>query len=190
MREPCPKCGKGKLVNRVKPESVEKIRGRQTVRVQIGSERHIPVMESLVHETRVIGDPPVESVFWYWEGRVQHCIVEHLIKSGYGITRVSDTKSRESGKDIEAASPQGKTLWLTVKGYPHKSAHTQARHWFAESLFDLVLYREGNDTVEFGIGLPEGFATYRNLANRVTWFKKCVPFRFYWVQEDGTVRVE
>ena len=90
----------------------------------------------------------------------------------------------------EAQSSDGKRLWLTVKGYPEKSTHTQARHWFAQCLFDLIVYRHEDDAAELGIGLPDGYATYTNLAKRIKWFKNVTGFRFYWVKEDGTVRTD
>ena len=58
---------------------------------------------------------------------------------------------------------------------------------FAEALFDLILYREQNGTADLGIGLPRGFSTYLNLSQRVGWFKRSVPFRFYWVDQSETV---
>ena len=76
---------------------------------------------------------------WFWEGNVQGRIVAHLSREGYLIRRVSDTGSREQGKDITAAGPGGATLWVSAKGYPEKSGATQARHWFAGAVFDLIL---------------------------------------------------
>jgi len=189
-KEPCPKCGKYKFVNRVRSEAVETIR-RRSITIQVEPDKVKPLTEDDIREGGVICIlPETRGTPWFWEGNVQRCIVEHLVGKGYQITRVAETKKRESGKDIEARLEDGRKLWLTVKGYPEKSAHTQARHWFAEALFDLILYREEDATAELGIGLPHGFSTYRHLARRIDWFKDCVPFRFWWVQRDGTVRVE
>jgi len=127
---------------------------------------------------------------WYWEGSIQDCIVEYLRSQRYQITSTANTHTRESGKDIQGKSPDGTVLWISVKGYPIKSSRTQARHWFAELLFDLILYRSENANAQLGIGLPYGFATYRNLARRIDWFKQSLPFQFYWVHEDGTVTAE
>jgi len=131
-----------------------------------------------------------DSSAWYWEGNVQSRIVEYLKNRGFTITHVANTGARESGKDIEAQAADGRTLWLSVKGYPEKSSNTQARHWFAETLFDLILWREQDSAVELGIGLPDDRKTYINLSKRVGWFKQIVPFRFYWVSESGVVREE
>ena len=127
---------------------------------------------------------------WFWEGSIQDRIVEYLRAQRIQITSTANTHTRESGKDIQGKSPDGTVLWISVKGYPIKSSHTQARHWFAELLFDLILYRSENANAQLGIGLPYGFATYRNLARRIDWFKQSLPFQFYWVHEDGTVTTE
>ena len=161
----CLKCRGDKLINRVGMKA-------------------IALSPSKTRREQTTGHP------WYWEGNVQRRIVEHLEASGYAIVRAADTGSRESGKDIEARSVDGRTLWLSVKGYPEKSSNTQARHWFAETLFDLILYREQDSAVELGIGLPDDHKTYINLSKRVGWFKQLVPFRFYWVSESGVVRTE
>ena len=55
-------------------------------------------------------DFPLDSVLWFWEGKVQERIVEHLVKKEYQISRYANTKSRESGKDIEAIAPEGQVL--------------------------------------------------------------------------------
>jgi len=190
VREPCPSCGRYKLVNHVKQETVDRLERRRGTTVHISPAKIKAIDEEDIRQGKVIVDPPLDSLFWFWEGKVQACIVEYLMKNGYQIIHSANTTSRESGKDVEALSPNGQVLWITVKGYPRKSEHTQARHWFAESLFDLTLYREQDINAELGIGLPDGFATYRNLASRVTWLKSRMPFQFYWVSENGTVKAE
>lgn len=190
VKEPCPGCGRYKLVNHMKQEAVEHLQRHRGTSIQIDETKIKPITAEDVRGEGVEVDFPLDSVLWFWEGKVQERIVEHLVRKGYQISRYANIESRESGKDIEAIAPEGQVLWITVKGYPQKSKHTQARHWFAGSLFDLILWREEGTTTELGIGLPDRFATYRNLAARVTWLKNCMPFRFYWVSEDGTVRVE
>ena len=100
---------------------------------------------------------------WYWEGNIQGAIVEYLRKADWRISRSADTTSREAGKDIEAERGS-RELWVTVKGWPEKSANTQARHWFAAALFDLVLYRTDNPSVELAIGIPGGIQHIRKFA--------------------------
>ena len=125
---------------------------------------------------------------WYWEGNVQDSIVAHLESEGWKILSSADTSTREAGKDI-VATKDGQELWVSVKGYPVKSANTQARHWFSHALFDLVLYRDENPDVRLAIGLPAGFVTYQNLIPRVSWLRKNLPFEVITASEDGEVEV-
>lgn len=126
---------------------------------------------------------------WYWEGNIQSSVVNHLVINGFTIRSVADTASRTSGKDI-IASKDGNELWISVKGYPEKSQHVQARHWFSGAIFDLILYHGENSDAMLGIALPDGFTTYKNLVPRIRWLKNSMPFQIYWVNETGTVRVE
>lgn len=69
-------------------------------------------------------------------------------------------------------------------------APAQARHWFSSAIFDAVLYRGERRDIDIAVGLPDGFGTYQKLAMRVGWLKEGMPFRLFWVSEDGTVREE
>jgi hypothetical protein len=138
----------------------------------------------------VTSDRPPADRPWTWEGNIQAAIVRRLSENGYHILRVSDTDTREQGKDIVARTADGQQCWISVKGLPASSVNVQARHWFAGALFDMILYRQENPDVRIGIGLPDGVPTYLNLARRVTWFKQASGFTFYWVSEDGRVREE
>ncbi|MEK5645814.1 hypothetical protein BK138_32005 [Paenibacillus rhizosphaerae] len=130
-----------------------------------------------------------ENTPWYWEGNVQSKVVRYLVLNGYTIHSVADTISRSSGKDI-IASKSGSELWISVKGYPQKSQHIQARHWFSNAIFDLLLYHDENPEAQLGIALPVGFTTYKNLIPRINWLKNSMPFQFFWVDEFGNVQVE
>jgi hypothetical protein len=127
---------------------------------------------------------------WYWEGNIQSRLVDELKRLGYAIESVVDTGTKEPGTDIVARSSGGKGLWVTVKGFPEKSAYTQARHWFAGALMDVVLYRGAESAIDLAIGLPDGFPTFQALASRVAWLRDRVPYSVYWVGESGTVRTE
>ncbi len=127
---------------------------------------------------------------WTWEGNVQSAIVTHLAARGHRIVSVAKTAAREPGKDIEARTPEGRLLWISVKGWPEKSENTQARHWFSQALLDMILYREDSPEAELAIGLPGGFPTYENLWRRISWFRKTLPLRVYWVSSDGTISKE
>lgn len=127
---------------------------------------------------------------WHWEGYIQAQIVNYLQSQGYEIQRTADTAARTHGRDIEARSPNGEALWISVKGYPESSPGVQARHWFAGALFDLVLYRHESSTAHLALGLPDGYTTYLNLARRSQWLQRTMPFAIYWISETGAVRVE
>ncbi|KYH30573.1 hypothetical protein [Neomoorella mulderi] len=127
---------------------------------------------------------------WYWEGNVQSKVVAYLAGRGYFIRSVTDTASRAQGKDIVAVTPEGKELWVSVKGFPENNSYTQARHYFAEAVFDVVLYRSENPEVELALALPHGFSTYERLALRISWLRKTLPLKVYWVDESGDIRAE
>ncbi len=123
---------------------------------------------------------------WCWEGHVQARVAGFLRDTGWTVVRTADTASRERGKDIEAITSGNSRLWVTVKGYPLKSPDQQARHWFAEVLYDLIRYRSEDEGVLLGVGLP-AHSTFRNLATRIAWLSGELPFQFYWVHKDGSV---
>lgn len=127
---------------------------------------------------------------WYWEGNIQSVLVSWLVRQGYTIRKVSDTAARTQGKDIIAVDSSDKEHWISVKGYPERSPNVQARHWFSDALMSLTLYRDEDSSVNLGLALPDGFATYINLAPRIEWLRRAMPFTIYWVSEGGHVRVE
>jgi hypothetical protein len=127
---------------------------------------------------------------WYWEGNVQAVAAAWLEAQGWVITQAADTATRAPGVDLVARRLPDKELWVTVKGWPESCPHTQARHWFAGVLFDLVLYRNENSHLYLAAALPDGYATYRNLAERTTWLRRTMPFTLIWVAADGKVRSE
>jgi hypothetical protein len=135
-----------------------------------------------------------ESCAWHWEGNVQSLLVSWLAAEGYSIRCVADTASHASGKDIKAVSPDGRELWISVKGYPHgtasTNASTQARHWFASAVFDLALYADERQDVHLALGLPDSFRTYASLAARTTRLRQAMGFEITWVSETGQVRLE
>jgi hypothetical protein len=127
---------------------------------------------------------------WNWEGNIQATLASFLAKEGYKLTRVANTESRESGKDIEAINPDGKILWISVKGWPEKSENTQARHCFSQALFDIILYRNESKDIELALAFPDGCQTYLNLAKRIKWFKDTARFNIFWISEYGSIRIE
>jgi len=149
----------------------------------------------------VCSEPPVtltllapgrmpEERSWFWEGNVQARVVEYITRLGYNVAFAADTASKQQGKDVIANSPSGKTLWISAKGYPagtvKTNPRTQARHWFSQALFDLVLWHSENASVELALAFPNQI-TYRNLAVRVKWLLEYLGAGIYWVDESGEV---
>lgn len=158
--------------------------------------RTFKIVNSLIDNTSHIIDQPARanatqpSKPWSWEGNIQDVIVQYLRQKGHKIIRVSNTENREQGKDIVATTHTGQPLWVSVKGLPEKSANIQARHWFSQALFDMILYRSENSNAKLGIGLPDNVPTYLNLVSRVAWFKQACGFTFFWASQNGKVREE
>lgn len=138
-----------------------------------------------------VAEPPAGAQPWHWEGNVQAAIAAHLASTGWRLTQVVDTASKAQGVDV-IAQRNGLELWVTVKGYPkgteRTNPSTQSRHWFSHAMFDVVRYRTKRPDVAIGVGLPDGFTTYLNLAPTVEWLHASAPFDFYWAGEDGEVR--
>lgn len=132
----------------------------------------------------------VDTMPWYWEGNIQARLVSYLVTHGYTIRSVAHTASKSPGKDVVALDQSSCELWISVKGYPEKSQNTQARHWFAEAVFDLILYRSENPNVRLAVGLPQGFSTYHRLASRILWLREALPMTIFWVDKAGNVTVE
>jgi len=128
---------------------------------------------------------------WFWEGNVQSAIIRWLENHGYRILSTAETIARTKGIDIVAKSPMGKSLLITVKGYPENKKAAQARHYFAEAIFDLVLYKGKYDYANLAVGLPAGFSTYSNLAKEIERFRReRLPFDIFWVYDDGKVLLD
>ena len=173
----CFRCGGIKLVNLVKNGI---IKNRDSV-----SDSQEVIQENASHST---------NNSWYWEGNIQSKIVDYLTQSGYLIQNIADTKAKTPGKDIIARSPNGRPLWMSVKGFPEgtksTNSSTQARHWFSIAIFDVIIYRSESTEVDLAIGFPSGKVTYINLLKKVSWLKENLPFIVYWVDESGNVTIE
>lgn len=152
--------------------------------------RILKTTTSLINEHESATPPDPQSRPWYWEGNVQSKVVDYLVQNNYTIRSVADTAARTPGVDVIALSYGGKEIWISVKGYPDKSSNVQARHWFSGAIFDLILYHGEKPEVDLAIALPDGFTTYSNLLPRIKWLKEALPFKVYWVCENGRVRLE
>jgi hypothetical protein len=103
------------------------------------------------------------------------------------VESVADTAAREQGKDIIARQSDGRLLWVTVKGFPERSANVQARHWFAGALLDMARYRDESEDALLGMGLPQGFQTYEGLIERTRRVRNFLRFDVFWVTANGLV---
>ena len=169
-RETCPRCNRTKIINRLSNAQEGNSSDLQPVEAA-GTEPNIPS-----------SDHP-----WYWEGNVQDKILRFLKLQGYTVHSASDTAIRQQGKDIIASDAHGRTVWVTVKGFPEKSKNTQARHWFAGALLDLARYKDENEDALLAMGLPKGFTTYETLVRRTSSVRKYLGYAIYWVNANGTV---
>ena len=136
---------------------------------------------------------------WFWEGNVQHRLVEHLEATGWGVVHQADTGRREHGPDIDARQ-LGRPLLVEVKGYPsaqyrdprraHERKRTnprlQARHWFAEAFLKVVMLTDQADGWETAIGLPEN-DLYEQLVTDCERSLLALGIGVYFVREDGSV---
>ncbi len=185
-REDCARCGRVKIVNRLvghsEPKTNLEVATAQPTGAVTPKSGNVPEQPILEGEA---SDRP-----WYWEGNVQKRIVQFLIAKGQRVASHADTSTREQGKDIVAENGDGRALWITVKGFPEKSQHTQARHWFAGALLDLARYRDEDGNAVLAMGLPRGFKTYEGLISRTDAVRVFLGYRVYWVKADGSVICE
>jgi hypothetical protein len=127
--------------------------------------------------------------YWFWEGNVQLRVVHYLKSLGFQILSEANTASHEQGIDV-IAEKNGKKIWISVKGYPKgtdkTSPTTQAGHWFKQVIFDMIAYREKDNSVSLIVALPD-FPRYRSMAKKITWFKPVANFTYFWVRENGEI---
>ena len=140
---------------------------------------------------------------WFWEGNVQEKIVQYMKDTeGFGIIETSDTRKKKPGPDI-LGERNGVKRHVSVKGFPSKYytsdfpggkkgerkrtlSSNQARKWFSQALFQLILAKNDNISIEIALGLPK-FETYLNLLKRIEWFREKVNLYCYLVYENGMV---
>jgi hypothetical protein len=129
---------------------------------------------------------------WFWEGNVQSSAVRYLVLQGYRIRSVADTASHQPGIDI-VAEKGGRTLWVTVKGFPRATERTnpsiQAANWFKQAIFDIIDYRGRNQAAVLAAAFPD-FIRYHALAKRIAWLKAAARFTYYWIGQSEDVLVE
>jgi hypothetical protein len=186
LREMCPQCNRTKIINTLIVGAGSSSRRADSPPQPL---KVAPLANGSSTFAGPVSDAGSPEHAWHWEGFIQSRIVGYLANGGHEIVRVADTGSREPGIDVIAKTPTGIPLHITVKGFSTAaSKNTQGRHYFADALLDLVIYRQESPSCELGIGLPAGIATYENLACRIGWLKTNLPFTIYWVSQDGTVK--
>jgi len=168
----CTGCGKIKITSSLNPEVSEANQIKQEMMIEPKS-------------SDVGGVHP-----WYWEGNIQAVLASYLAKNEFRMMSIANTASRKSGKDIEAITPEGKTLWISVKGWRDKSKNNQARHSFSQGILDIILYRDESKDVELALAFPDGFSTYHNLTKRIKWFQELAKFKIFWISKEGFIRTE
>ena len=156
------------------------------------ADKDVVFVPPAIPKPQIIQNDLPKLALWFWEGNVQSKVIDQLSKSGYQITSFADTASHQRGIDI-MAEEDGKTLWVSVKGYPRGTAKTnplvQAGHWFKQAIFDMIEYRERDKNVVLAIALPD-YPRYHSLSQKISWFKPAANFSYFWVKEAGEVIVE
>lgn len=138
----------------------------------------------------------------WWEGNVVMQVVSGLESlDGYQRVRVADTSTRERGPDAILRAPNGRTLWISAKGWPVKSEYAQARHWFDSASMEMVRWRDPSNRakvcrslglqpepeVDLVMALPFGFTIYHELARTSEWLQTAVPFRIIWANTGAVL---
>ena len=125
---------------------------------------------------------------WYWEANIRAVAVEWLAAQGWMVVQAPNPVAEAASVDIIARQPPRKELWIVVKGLPEGRQDAQARHWFAEAIFDLIAHRDRNSELYLALALPDGNLTYTGLTAQTGWLKRMLPFTILWVTKDGRVR--
>lgn len=144
---------------------------------------------------------------WFWEGNIQNKIVEYMQNvEHFTRIKVADTLRKEPGPDIKAERKledgSVEIRQVAVKGYPSRyytqgekkgqvkrtSRSTQARHWFAEAIMELILTKSQDESIQIALGIPD-FRVYRKLLNRIKWFREKIGLFCYLVGEKGEVKL-
>lgn len=139
---------------------------------------------------------------WFWEGNVQNKIIEFMQKNeDFKILLKANTQTKERGPDI-LAKKDGVKRRVSVKGFPSDKYMSgprmgqkkptpptlQAKHWFAEAIFDVICAKSALQEIEIAIGFPK-FPRYVNLVRNVKWFRETIGLFCYFVSENGEVEV-
>lgn len=138
---------------------------------------------------------------WFHESNVQALVKNHL-KHEFGTpTKEANCLKLKKGPDL-LFSKNGIDLQIEIKGYPSDkyvrgekfgekkktSPKTQAKHWFAQVLRDVIIAKGKNQKLEIAIGLPK-YEVYETLWKYSLWATKKLCLKCYWVSEKGSVSI-
>lgn len=138
---------------------------------------------------------------WFEETNVAKKLRDYLENSGYEITEFIEDKHQQ-GHDIEALK-DSQHLIIEVKGYPSDkyvsgekrgqkkptSPYLQARHWFADAVFKLLLAKSKDWNVSIALGLPD-FKVYKTLLERLDKVAEKMDLICFFVNQNGNVYKE
>lgn len=123
----------------------------------------------------------------------------YLATTGWSVTSVADTATKEHGLDI-VARRDSTVLGVEVKGYPSRfyadtarapqpkptQPPTQARVWYASAVLAAMRLRGKRPGMQAVIALPD-VHTYRAFVADTAWSLEQCTIQVWWVSEDGAV---
>lgn len=137
---------------------------------------------------------------WFHEDNIKQKIANYLVELEGFDPNPTITYGQEQGPDILARKGKIQRR-VEVKGWPTKTyvrgpkkgrfkptnPSTQARHWFAEALRDVLLAKGEDEKLEIALGFPM-MKTYVDLLNRIEWARRRLEIFCYLVGQDNKVR--
>lgn len=137
---------------------------------------------------------------WFHEYNIQNKIEDHFKAHWNTPISKADARTRESGPDL-LFEKDGTRLHVEVKGYPadkyvagknqgqpkKTNRNTQARHWFSESLMEII--KGGYSTeveTHLVLGFPD-FEVYHERKKVALWALERLNIEIVFVSEDGKV---
>lgn len=134
---------------------------------------------------------------WFWEGNVQAAVRDQLASEGWYIVTQADPLTHAPGIDLHMKR-NDESLLIEVKGYPWDRyargpragrakptpPTTQARHWFAQALMQVVMRKQEYPDASIAMALPD-FPTYRSLIRRCRRAIDALGIRIFLVTGQG-----
>lgn len=137
---------------------------------------------------------------WFEETNISKKIKDWLEKNGYDILKFN-TNKKAKGHDIEAKKNNLKFIF-EIKGFPsdkyvigkkigkkkRTNPNLQAKLWFAEALFSLIIAKSQDPEIKIALGLPAK-NKYKELINKITYFRKQFDLLCFLVDENGEIKI-